>query len=157
MRSRQAYELAKVILTQKMIPIIGSGKARWNQVHVADLSDVFLRLVDAAVKQRLDAELWGAKGYYLVESGEFYWKDLAGLMGRKAVEMGLVPKDIKEEPLSKDKALEIAGFEAVSWGLNSRAKGERAAKLLGWKATRPSLEDTVPEILKQEHEELLSK
>ena len=121
------------------------------------MADVFKLLVEAAVAKKLDPELWGAKGYYLIESGEFYWKDLAGIMGRKAADLGYIPKNPEEKPLSKEKALHIAGFEAVSWGLNSRARGERASTLLGWKATRPSLEDTVEEILKQEHEELSKK
>jgi nucleoside-diphosphate-sugar epimerase len=155
-RSRQAYELAKVVLTEKCIPIIGAGKARWCQVHVADLANAFSLLVDAAVSKKLDDELWGAKGYYLIENGEFYWSDLAKSMGKKAAELGYIP-DPEVKPLSKDAALDIAGFEAVSWGLNSRAKGERARKVLGWKPTRPRLEDEVPDILKQEHDRLSSK
>ena len=155
-RSRQAYELAKVILTQKYIPIIGAGKARWHQLHVADLTDAFLLLVEAAVSKKLDENLWGAKGYYLIEGGDFYWSDLAKLMGKKAAELGFISEP-ETKPLAKDAALEIAGFEAVSWGLNSRAKGERAGKMLGWKATRPKIEDLVADILKDEHERLSTK
>ncbi|ORY06502.1 hypothetical protein BCR34DRAFT_590578 [Clohesyomyces aquaticus] len=149
-RSRQAYEMAHLILTGQYIPIIGAGKARWNHVHVADLADVFVLLTEAAVAKNLDPELWGEKGYLIIENGEHVWADLARLMGKKAEELGFVEGKLEEKELSKEKALDQAGFEAVSWGLNSRAKGTRAKKVLGWKPSRPSLEETVEEILKDE-------
>lgn len=149
-RSRQAYELAKLVLTAQYIPIIGAGKARWNNVHVADLADVFVLLTEAAVSKNLDNELWGEKGYFIVENGEHVWADLARKMGRKAEDLGFVKGKLEERELEKEKALQQAGFEAVSWGLNSRAKAERARKVLGWNPSRGKIEDSVEEILKDE-------
>ncbi|KAF2092990.1 NAD(P)-binding protein [Rhizodiscina lignyota] len=148
-RSRQAYELAKLIITKGYTPIVGEGKARWNNVHVADLSDVFLLLVEKAVAKDLSSELWGEKGYMFTENGEHVWSDLARLMSKKAVELGYI-EDPKEDSLSKDEALDQAGFEAVSWGLNSRGKAERARKVLGWAPHRPSIEGEAVNILKDE-------
>ncbi|KAI4628990.1 hypothetical protein J4E83_003545 [Alternaria metachromatica] len=157
-RSRQAYELAHLILTGEYIPIIGQGKARWNNVHVSDLAQLFVLLAEAAVDNNTDAKLWNEQGYYLVENGEHLWADLARLMGKKATELGLVSKkEMKEQQLGKDKAIEQAGFEAVSWGFNSRGKAERAKKLVGWQPKGPSIEDTVEEILKDEKERLEKK
>jgi len=150
------YELSKLILTAQYIPIIGGGKARWNHIHVADLSNVFLRLVEAAVAKNNDSELWGAKGYFLTESGEHIWSELAEQIGREAHEMGLLSKQPQTQELSKDAAMKQAGFEAVSWGLNSRGKAERARKVLGWEPSAPSLEADIPNILKAEHEALAS-
>ncbi len=48
-------------------------------------------------------------------------------MGKRAVEMGLVAS-AEKKAFSKEQALETAGFEAVSWGLNSRGRGIRAGK-----------------------------
>lgn len=137
------------MLTGQYIPIIGPGKARWNSIHVADLADVYVLLVEAAVSGSTDPELWGAKGYILTESGEHIWGDLARKVGKKAVELGYL-KDAEEKGLGKEKALDQAGFEAISWGLNSRGKAIRAGKILGWKPTRNSIEEEVPEILKAE-------
>ena len=150
-RSRQAYELAKFILQNKYIPIIGGGKARWNNVHVSDLASLFVLLTEAALSNPSDPDpqLWGSKGYLLVENGEHVWADLARLMGRKAEELGYV-KDLNEGQLGKEKALEVAGFEAVSWGLNSRGKAERARKVLGWEPKANSLEEEVENILRDE-------
>jgi nucleoside-diphosphate-sugar epimerase len=102
------------------VPIIGQGKARWNNVHVSDLAQLFVLLTDAALSNNTDSDLWNEKGYYLVENGEHVWSDLARLMGKKAYELGLVEKKLEDSSLDKDKAIEQAGFEAVSWGFNSR-------------------------------------
>jgi nucleoside-diphosphate-sugar epimerase len=136
------------------VPIIGQGKARWNNVHVSDLAQVFVLLTEAALKNDPNAELWNEKGYYLVENGEHQWSDLARLMGKKAFELGLVDKKLEEKSLGKDKAIEQAGFEAVSWGFNSRGKAERAKKVVGWEPKAPSIESTVDEILKDEKNRL---
>lgn len=143
-------------MTEGYTPIIGKGKARWNNIHLADLSNVYLQLVNAAVSKKLDAELWGPKGYYLTENGEHIWGDLSRSIAHKAADLGYI-SDPKEKGLEKDAAMEQAGFEAVSWGLNSRAKSERARKLLGWQPKEQSIEDEIPNILNQEKERLDAK
>jgi len=150
-RGRQVYELAKLILEKGYTPIIGEGKARWNNVHIEDLSEVYRLLVEKAVAKDTNDELWGAKGYLLTENGEHIWGDLARTVASQAAEMGYV-SDPKEGSLDKDEAIQQAGFEAVSWGLNSRGKAGRARKYLGWQPVKPSIEEEVPDILKQEHE-----
>lgn len=149
-RSRQVYELATFILEQKYVPKIGKGLARWNNVHVHDLSHFFELLTEAAVAHKTDSELWGAKGYYFVEHGEFVWGDTAVQIGDEAVKQGLLQKpEVKE--LSYDDAVNSpAGFQAASWGLNSRAKAIRGKKLLGWEPKGPSLEQAIPYIVKAE-------
>lgn len=147
--------MAKLIQEKGFIPIVGEGKSRWNNVHVADLSDVFRLLVDKAVAKDTSDELWGSKGYILVENGEHMWSDLARLVSKESVKSGYI-KEPKEDALSKEEAIEAAGFEAVSWGLNGRGKAERARKFLGWKPWRPSLEAEVPNIVKEERERLAS-
>jgi nucleoside-diphosphate-sugar epimerase len=109
------------------------------------------------LKNDTNAELWNEKGYYLVENGEHQWSDLARLMGKKAYELGLVEKKLEEKSLGKDKAIEQAGFEAVSWGFNSRGKAERAKKVVGWEPKAPSIEECVDEILKDEKSRLEKK
>lgn len=84
----------------------------------------------------------------LVENGEHAWSDLARLMGKEAVKLGYI-SDPKEAAFSKNEALEAAGFEAVSWGLNSRGKAERASIYLDWKPKQHSIEEEVPTILKR--------
>lgn len=143
--------MAKLITEKGFIPIVGEGKSRWNNVHVEDLSDVYCLLVEKAVAKDTSEELWGSKGYILTENGEHMWSDLARTIAKEAVKMEYISGP-KEDALSKESALEAAGFEAVSWGLNSRGKAERARKYLEWKPSRPSLEEEVPKILREERE-----
>ncbi len=150
-RGRQVYEMAKLITEKSFIPIVGEGKSRWNSVHVEDLSDVYRLLVDKAVAKDTSDELWGSKGYILTENGEHLWSDIARTIAKEAASLGYISEP-KEDALSKEEALKAAGFEAVSWGLNSRGKAERARKYLGWKPSRPSLEEEVPKIIKEERE-----
>lgn len=152
-RGRQVYELAKLVLTKQFTPIIGEGKARWNSVHVADLADLFVLLTEKAVAKDTSSQLWGENGYVLAENGEHVWGDLSRLIGRTAAEKGYI-KEPKEGSLSKDEAMDQAGFEAVSWGLNSRGKAERARKYLSWTPKRQSIEDEVPKILDEERARL---
>ncbi len=152
-RGRQVYELSKLVLTKQYTPIIGEGKARWNNVHIHDLSELYLLLTEAAVKGNVDKELWGDRGYLIVENGEHVWSDLARAVGRAAISLGYL-QSAEEKALSKGQALETAGFEAVSWGLNSRARGERATKLLGWKPKKNGIFDEISAIVKAEHDRL---
>jgi nucleoside-diphosphate-sugar epimerase len=114
-------------------------------------------LTEAAVDKNTSPELWNANGYYLVENGEHIWADLARLMGKKAKEMGLVDKELEEKGMDKDKAIHQAGFEAVSWGFNSRGKAERARKVVGWEPRGTGLEACVEEILRDEKVRLDAK
>lgn len=140
------------------MPIVGEGKARWNNVHVADLADVYVLLVEKALAGDTSAELWGASGgYYFTENGEHLWTELARTIAAEAAAKKYIASDPKEEALSKDEAIEVAGFEAVSWGLNSRAKAERARKYLGWSPSRQSIEKEVPKIVEQEYALLQKK
>ncbi|KAI1754324.1 hypothetical protein F4782DRAFT_50951 [Xylaria castorea] len=156
-RSRQCYEMAKVILTRGYIPIIGTGQAKMGDVHIQDLTEAYVLLIEAALSGNASPELWGARGYHLTVTGEHTWGPLARTMAAKAREMGLVKGgdgELAEHNMGKEEALETAGFEAVSWGLNARCEGLRLAKFLGWKAEHPSLEDEVPGIVKSEAERL---
>lgn len=143
------------MLTGKYIPIVGAGKSRWNNVHIEDLSEVFDLLVQAAVHGDLSDEIWGSKGYMLIENGEHTWSDLARKMAKETQNLGYVgPLD--ERSLSTEAALDQAGFEAISWGLNSRGRGSRANKFLGWNPKMHSLEAELPRIVQQEHQRLLA-
>lgn len=142
------------MLRKSYIPVVGEGKARWNNVHIEDLSDVYRLLVNAAVEGRSELEIWGAKGYVFTENGEHVWGDLARAFGKRAESLGYVKEGVKEYSLGKDEALEVAGFEAVSWGLNSRGKAERAREVLGWRPVKASIEEHVEEILEDERKRL---
>ncbi|KAJ5114419.1 hypothetical protein NUU61_000178 [Penicillium alfredii] len=152
-RGRQVYELANVTLRLQKGPIIGAGQSIWNNVHVHDLSDVYALLVDAALAGRVDDGLWGPRAYYLTENGEHCWGELAQSTADAATNLGYLP-EAKAEPIDLESAKRYAGFESLSWGMNSRGRSRRAGELLGWKPSRPSLVDELPEILRSEWQRL---
>ncbi|KAJ5660468.1 hypothetical protein N7507_006919 [Penicillium longicatenatum] len=152
-RGRQVFELAKVTLQLQKGPIIGAGQSIWNNVHVHDLSDVYSLLVDAAIAGRTDEGLWGSDAYYLTENGEHVWGELAQQTADVAAKLGYLP-EAKAEPIDLESAKKYAGFESLSWGMNSRGRARRARELLGWKPSRPSLVAQLPTIVQSEWQAL---
>lgn len=153
-RGRQVYELASFILKEQYCPRIGKGLSRWNNVHVHDLSKVFELLVQAALdpSARNNPEIWGARGYYLTENGEHVWGDLSAAIGEEAFRQGLMKGGAPElRGWSIDEAVNSsAGFEAASWGMNSRGVAARAKKVLGWRPRERSLIEELPDIVRSE-------
>lgn len=147
--SRQVYVMARTTLVRGKAPIIGPGKSEWDHVHVHDLSDLYLRMVNAAVSPspEIDSHIWGpAEGYLLADGGVHLWSEVAQWVADAAHAKGYI-KYAALEPLDVTHAKEIAGFEAVSYGLNSRGQGKRARKYLGWNPTAPSSKEEVPSIV----------
>jgi hypothetical protein len=56
--------------------------------------------------------------------------------------------------MSPEKAKEKAGFEALSWGLNSKGFAKRARKILRWTPTGKSLKGSILDIVDEEAERL---
>ena len=68
-RSTQIPELCRIAIERKRAVQIGKGLSRWGNVHVEDLSDLFVRLIREALNGSTDDQLWGADGVYFSGSG----------------------------------------------------------------------------------------
>ncbi|PYI03977.1 NAD(P)-binding protein [Aspergillus sclerotiicarbonarius CBS 121057] len=148
-RSRQVYELARTTLVRGKAPYISPGQSYGCNVHIRDLTDLFLRVFQAAVKG--EKRMWGPDAYFVVENGEHRWSDVARSIARVAVAEGYLSR-VEMVPLGFEDAKALAGFEAASWGLNVRCRAIRARKLLTWEPSSPSLEDELPRIVRDEWE-----
>ncbi len=71
------------------------------------------------------------------------------MVGQVAYKKGYI-KEMGVKPIDVEEGRKLAGFEAESWGLNSRGSAERARKYLGWKPKCASLEDEIPHIIDEE-------
>ena len=152
-RSRQVYNLVRITLEKGQPPQLGKGLTEWDNVHIHDLSDVYLLLVEAAIanKPDMDAHLWGKDGYYLAENGHHVWGELSKEVGEAAFQKGYIKeKDVR--PMSVEEAMKEAGFEALTWGLNSRGTAKRARRYLEWQPKGRSLRDEIPYIVDSEAE-----
>ncbi|KAJ4263353.1 hypothetical protein NW762_006171 [Fusarium torreyae] len=151
-RSRQIPGLTATTLEKGFGPIIGAGKTEWDNVHVHDLSQLIVLLSQRASSsdKHDDAqEIWGPKGYFFAENGTHRWSEISRLIAKEAHKQGVIDSD-KTKTLDPEEAKEKLGFEALSWGLNSRGEARRARKFLGWKPEGQSLEDWLSESVQTE-------
>lgn len=152
-RSRQIYEMSKYTLQTRKIPIIGRGLSIGGNIHVADVTSLFVLLFERAHRGDENNKLWGGEAYYIAANSEHCWGDVARLVGKVAVDEGFIPS-AEVQSLDVDTARQLAGFEAVSWGLNMRSRAKRAREYLGWEASGPSLQDEIPGIVREEWQRL---
>ncbi|KAH7208256.1 hypothetical protein BKA60DRAFT_599336 [Fusarium oxysporum] len=155
-RSRQIPGLTETTLEKGFGPIIGAGETEWDNVHVHDLSNLILLLSERAAssdKQSDEQEIWGPKGYFFAENGKHKWSQISALIAKEAKKQGVIDSD-ETKVLDVDEAQKKLGFQALSWGLNSRGEAKRATKFLGWKPVGESLEQWIPESVQIEAKRL---
>jgi len=81
------------------------------------------------------------------------WGELSKQVGEVAYKKGYIKhQDVKA--MSPEEAKKLAGFEAESWGLNSKGYAKRARKFLGWKPKGRSLKEEIPDIVEVEAKKL---
>lgn len=68
-RSVQIPQLAKVAAETRQTVQVGKGESIWSNVHVADVTDVFVKLIEKAV-EGADGDLWNQNGLYFVANGQ---------------------------------------------------------------------------------------
>ncbi|KAK4982202.1 hypothetical protein LTR50_007807 [Elasticomyces elasticus] len=147
-RSLQVPELCRATIEKGHGIQVGAGKAYWTEVHIHDLSDLYLKLVEAAVAGGGPAT-WGVEGYYFAENGEFAWGDVAKWVAHAAYKQGYIQGD-KVERYEFEAANNVSDMGGRLWGANSRPRAVRARKLLGWTPKGKSLKDEVPETVSVE-------
>lgn len=155
-RSRQIPGLTETTLEKGFGPIIGAGETEWDNVHVHDLSNLIVLLSERAAsseKQSDEQEIWGPKGYFFAENGKHKWSQISALIAKEAKKQGVIESD-ETKVLDVDEAQKKLGFQALSWGLNSRGEAKRARKYLGWKPEGESLEEWIPESVQIEAKRL---
>lgn len=85
-------DLTKSTLKEKKAFQVGEGLAVWANIHVHDLSDCFLKLVEAAASGGGNAT-WDKEGYYFTENGEHAWGQMSKLIAEDASKKTLIPTD----------------------------------------------------------------
>ncbi|KAL8792484.1 MAG: hypothetical protein Q9195_004940 [Heterodermia aff. obscurata] len=102
-------------------------------IHVHDLSDCFLKLVEAAASGGGNAT-WDEEGYYFTENDEHAWGQMSKLIAEDAHKKALIPTD-EVASVSAEDADRLRPHGFLLWGANSRCKAIRAKRLLGWSPT----------------------
>lgn len=155
-RSDQIPNLAKLILEQKQGLQLADGQSFWNSVHLYDLARLYVRVVDDAIGESppsargCSSRAWNREGYYLVESGRYFWGEIARRITSEAYRLGLLPTDqvaVVDGVLGRD-VLAPAGRPVGNYAVE--AKTVRARRLRGWQAVEGSLQDEIPAIVRAE-------
>lgn len=150
-RSIQVPDLAKGSLEKGFAPIVGAGKTEWDNVHIDDLSDVFLKLADATqdAEKAKNPEIFGPHAYFFAENGAHKWADVALWIAEAASKQGFLPEALTKT-VSQEEVLLMEGDAVSSYGCNSKGVAERARKYLGWQPKGVPLQDTIGEVVASE-------
>ncbi|OSD07456.1 NAD-P-binding protein [Trametes coccinea BRFM310] len=115
--------------------MVGAGKSVWNHVHVDDVADSYITLVDALLRDA-EAVPHGRAGFYIIENGEHTWYDLSAALAAALVELGLATAANSEPvPFTQEDIDRFIGntfLAHLALGSNARGRGEQA-RSLGWK------------------------
>lgn len=148
-RSVQVYEMCRAGLERHKGFVVNEGVNRWTEIHVQDLSNVYLALVTAALSPDGGKATWNDKGYYFTENGQFCWGELGQKLAKIAFDKKLL-NTADVDHLDKDETDKLKAWGSYLWGTNSLCKSVRANKLFGWTPKQKSLSDLLPEIVEDE-------
>lgn len=150
--SDQWYKMAEHFISRGKGFQVGEGKNVWSYIHVHDLSNIYLSLVEAAANGGAGAT-WGNEGYYFAGNGEYVWGEMAGKIAQEAHKQGFL-KSTDLDSVTFDEADKITSFGGLKWGTNSRGTATRARNLFGWSPTGDSPEKVLPDLVAGEARKL---
>lgn len=150
-RSVQVPDMVSGTLEKGFAPIVGAGLTEWDNVHVDDLGELFVLLVEATQdpSKKSNPEIFGLNGYFLAENGSHKWSDVAKWIAEDANKQGYLPEALTKSVSQREVEL-MDGVSTPSWGQNSKGVAQRASRYLGWKANGKSLRDEIPPLVQSE-------
>ena len=158
-RSIQVPDLIKGILQKGHGFKVNTGKTRWSNVHVFDLSDLYLKLVENGAAGGSLAEwpgkpaIWGAEAYFFSENGEHVWGEVSQEIASEAYKQGFLKSD-EVKSFTAEEAGAVRQHGQALWGCNSRSRATRAREALKWKPSAPSIEDEMKGAVESEAKDL---
>ncbi|KAM0270395.1 hypothetical protein ACHAPA_003579 [Fusarium lateritium] len=148
-RSIQIPGLVNATLKRQRGLHIGPGESRWGNIHIADLSRIFVRLVEKAVEGHEESNVWGAHGLYFTGVGELSFGEISRRVAAAAHDLHLIPGREVDE-ISGEEADQLLPHGSVLFGTNARCGAQRAERVLGWQPENESLEQEIPRAVAQE-------
>jgi nucleoside-diphosphate-sugar epimerase len=120
--------LAKNALAQGVVQLVGEGLNVWSNVHIDDVAALYVKVVERAP----------AGAFYFAENGEASFGDIGTALATRLHLRGV-------EALAPETAAERWGRAKAyfSLGSNSRVRGLRARRELGWSPRHTSVIDWI--------------
>ncbi|KAM0260791.1 hypothetical protein ACHAQJ_002557 [Trichoderma viride] len=147
-KSVQLPYLVELGLTDGYVPIVKPGKTEWDNVHVNDLGDLYVKLVDATQdpSKNKNPEIFGPNGFFFAANGVHQFSKLAEKVTEEIKTQGYSNKvSVKHLSLAELRELKGENLVVNTYGLSSRGVPQRAKKYLGWEPKGISVEDAVAE------------
>jgi len=141
--SVQAIGLAKVAVKRRKAGYLARDhEVVWSNVHIADLVDLYILVLEGALSGKIDK--YGKEGgWYLGIAAEHTWIKIAERLAVILHKHGLVDTT-SISPFEKEIEDKFGRFADVAYGKDSRGIANRGRKL-GWNPHRPNVYETLEE------------
>lgn len=117
-------------------------------VHIQDLSNAYVVLVEEALRSSGGAAAWGRSGYYFVTAAEHTWAQVTRAIAKIAHERYAI-STAEVEQLDVEEATKVHPWAGLLWGGNCRSQSDRL-HALGWKASGPTIFDSLAQMVDAE-------
>ncbi|KAG6812161.1 hypothetical protein H0H92_004092 [Tricholoma furcatifolium] len=108
----------------------GKGLPWWNGVHVQDLTDLYLILLDDALSANPVAP-HGAEGFYFCSTDSYEWKQFAQEIATRLYAHGAIPTSETRSFTDAEATEALGTWAGFAYGSNSRSIAHKAFTL-GW-------------------------
>lgn len=116
-------------------------------IHVRDLANAIVLMVEEALKPNGGAATWGPQGYYFVEAGEFAWREISAELAHLLhAQAKLASSEV--DKLTVEEATKVHWWAPVLWGGNSRSRASRI-RTLEWMPDITTVSPNIPEMIQQ--------
>ncbi|CAG8264873.1 unnamed protein product [Penicillium salamii] len=147
-RSIQIPHLAQASLKAGRGLRVGRGLNTWNTIHIADLTNLFVKLACEASKPK-NQQLWNENGVYFAESGKIAFGDIAKKISTFAHSQGFMKSPGVAE-IDATTADRLTPHGSVIWGTNAQYQAIRARELLGWFPQAHGIDEEIPRVVSSE-------
>ena len=133
--SQQIPGMIKAYIKRGKGGTVGAGLNMWNNVHIADLADLYVKVMRAAIKGGMITTLAteGGGGYYFCETGEHVLGDMSRAVAKILHDKKII-QTAEVDRLSEDEVKKYLSNGYFALGTNSRCSAQRAVKEnVGWK------------------------
>ncbi|KAG6860706.1 hypothetical protein C0995_008291 [Termitomyces sp. Mi166 len=153
--SVQIPALIRSALKLKQACYYGKGLPWWNAVHVQDLIDLYLIILDDALSANPRAPR-SANGFYFCPTDSYEWKQLAHEIGTRLYGEGAIPTADTRSFTAEEVEDALGTWGAFAYGSNSRSKAIKAYNL-GWKPVHGDGNDGLFESIIPEYRAVLEE
>ncbi|KAH9903077.1 NAD-P-binding protein [Cubamyces lactineus] len=128
----------RAALKRGSVGVMGKGVTRWTNVHIDDVTDFYILLLDAILQDPTKVS-HGRNGYFILDNGELETRETLQAVADALFALGRIStRELVPYAPGEAGQYLINDYIADLMFTNARTKGERARQELGWAPTRTS-------------------